>query len=180
MAPSSRISPPAPVAAPAEGSRPRPLYIPREVEAFLKAAGIPIRFRSTVLDTTSNSTGALESVITQDLDTSGTIQTSADLPRVAGADERVQIKADDIDQRGSGNTDVVFLGSSETAGGLVPGVVDKSATHLDGAYTAFGKVAVLRRRQMPHQLGHRSVCVQHFVALIAVPMTFYRQANAPL
>lgn len=49
-----------------------------------KAAGIPIRFRTTVLDTAANSEGALERVTIQDLDTKETIQVSTDLLAVSG------------------------------------------------------------------------------------------------
>lgn len=49
-----------------------------------RAAGIPIRFRATVLDTASNAEGVLNSVIIQDLDTKETIQTAADLLAVSG------------------------------------------------------------------------------------------------
>ena len=48
------------------------------------AAGIPIRFRSTVLDTISNEEGALSSVIIQDLDTKETFQIDVDLLAVSG------------------------------------------------------------------------------------------------
>ena len=49
-----------------------------------RAAGIPIRFRATVLDTASNDEGALHSVTTQDLDTNETFQISTDLLAVSG------------------------------------------------------------------------------------------------
>lgn len=49
-----------------------------------KAAGIPIRFRATVLDTTSSAEGALNGVIIQDLDTKKTFQVDADLLAVSG------------------------------------------------------------------------------------------------
>jgi sarcosine oxidase subunit alpha len=49
-----------------------------------KAAGIPIRFRATVLDTTSDTEGILHSVIVKDLDTNETFQTAADLLAVSG------------------------------------------------------------------------------------------------
>ena len=49
-----------------------------------RAAGIPVRFRATVLDTASNAEGALHSVIIQDLDTNETFQTAADLLAVSG------------------------------------------------------------------------------------------------
>jgi len=48
------------------------------------AAGIPIRFRTTVLDTTSNAEGALNNVILQDIDTNETFQITADLLAVSG------------------------------------------------------------------------------------------------
>jgi sarcosine oxidase subunit alpha len=49
-----------------------------------KAAGIPIRFCATVLDTTSNTEGTLQSVIIQDLETNETIQIAAGLLAVSG------------------------------------------------------------------------------------------------
>jgi sarcosine oxidase subunit alpha len=49
-----------------------------------RAAGIAIRFRSTVLDTASNAEGALNSVIIQDLDTKETLQIAADLLAISG------------------------------------------------------------------------------------------------
>jgi sarcosine oxidase subunit alpha len=49
-----------------------------------KAAGIPIQFRATVLDTASNEEGALKTVIIQDLDTKETFHTIADLLGVSG------------------------------------------------------------------------------------------------
>lgn len=49
-----------------------------------KAAGIPVRFRSTVLDTTSNAEGVLNGVTIQDLDTKEIVQTGADLLAVSG------------------------------------------------------------------------------------------------
>ena len=47
-------------------------------------AGIPVRFRATVLDTASNAEGALHSVTIQDLDTNETFQTVTDLLGVSG------------------------------------------------------------------------------------------------
>ena len=58
-----------------------------------------------------------------------------EIPRVAGSEERVYIKADQLYGHG-GHMDLVFLGASETAGGLLPGVVDKEVTGLSGAYNA--------------------------------------------
>ena len=49
-----------------------------------KAAGIPVRFRTTVLDTVSNAEGALQSIITQDLNTNEIFQIAADLLAVSG------------------------------------------------------------------------------------------------
>ena len=49
-----------------------------------RAAGIPVRFRATVLDTASNAEGALHTVTIQDLDTNETFQTVADLLAVSG------------------------------------------------------------------------------------------------
>jgi hypothetical protein len=59
-----------------------------------------------------------------------------DLPRKAGSEERLLIKSDQIYDRGSGSTDVVILGSSETAGGLIPADVSARATGLHGIYNA--------------------------------------------
>ena len=50
----------------------------------VKAAGIPIRFGATVLDTSSDAEGALHSVTIQDLNTSETFQITADLLAVSG------------------------------------------------------------------------------------------------
>src|SRR5579871_6400459 len=49
-----------------------------------RVANIPIHFRSTVLDTISNSEGALKSVIIQNLDAHETFQIAADLLAVSG------------------------------------------------------------------------------------------------
>ena len=49
-----------------------------------RAAGIPVRFRATVLDTVSNAEGALHSVTIQDLDSNETFQISANLLAVSG------------------------------------------------------------------------------------------------
>lgn len=49
-----------------------------------KAAGIPIRFRSTALDTTSGAQGALQNVTIQNLDTKKNFQTPADLLAISG------------------------------------------------------------------------------------------------
>src|SRR5258706_12913151 len=49
-----------------------------------KAAGIPVRFRATVLATAFNAEEALHSVTIQDLDTNETFQTVADLLAVSG------------------------------------------------------------------------------------------------
>ncbi len=48
------------------------------------AAGIPIRFHSTVLDTVGNAEGSLQNVIIQDLDTKETFQLHTDLLAVSG------------------------------------------------------------------------------------------------
>lgn len=53
------------------------------VDAVL-AAGIPVSFRSTVLDTTGNEEGALHTVVIQDLDSKDTHQITADLLAVSG------------------------------------------------------------------------------------------------
>jgi hypothetical protein len=58
------------------------------------------------------------------------------LPRKAGSEERLLIKSDQIYDRGRGSTDVVILGSSETAGGLIPSAMTDGATGLDGIYNA--------------------------------------------
>jgi sarcosine oxidase subunit alpha len=52
--------------------------------AAAMAAGIPVRFRATVLDTASNAEGALHSVTIQDLETNETFQISANLLAVSG------------------------------------------------------------------------------------------------
>lgn len=57
-----------------------------------------------------------------------------EIPREAGSEERAYVKADQMYQRGP--TDVVVLGSSETAGGLVPSTVLASAPDFDSAYNA--------------------------------------------
>lgn len=58
------------------------------------------------------------------------------LPRRVGSEERAFIKGDQMDRRGRNSTAVVLLGSSETAGGLVPGVMAKQARGLSGFYNA--------------------------------------------
>lgn len=57
------------------------------------------------------------------------------VPRTSGSEERAFIKADQLYRR-SGSTDVVILGSSETAGGLVPSEMAKAAPDIDGIYNA--------------------------------------------
>lgn len=57
------------------------------------------------------------------------------IPRVAGSEERAYVKADQLFAR-SGPTSVVVLGSSETAGGIVPSVVSKEAPRVRGVYNA--------------------------------------------
>ncbi|MBS1599388.1 MAG: (2Fe-2S)-binding protein [Bacteroidetes bacterium] len=49
-----------------------------------RAAGIPIRFHATVIDTSSNAEGACTNVTLQDLDTKEIFQTDADLLAVSG------------------------------------------------------------------------------------------------
>ena len=49
-----------------------------------RTAGIPIRFRATVLDTISSEEGTLQTVIIKDLDTNEIFQTAADLLAVSG------------------------------------------------------------------------------------------------
>jgi len=52
--------------------------------AAVRAAGIPVRFRATVLDTASNAEGTLQRVTLQDLDTNETFEITADLLAVSG------------------------------------------------------------------------------------------------
>ena len=59
-----------------------------------------------------------------------------DVPRTAGSEERVFIKTDQMYARGTNSTDVLILGSSETAGGLIPKVIENKAPQLDGVYNA--------------------------------------------
>lgn len=59
-----------------------------------------------------------------------------DIPRTAGTEERLFVKSDQIYRRGSGSTDVVIFGSSETAGGLIPRVMAKEVPQLPGIYNA--------------------------------------------
>jgi len=61
----------------------RPLAGGASVDA-VRAAGIPIRFRATVLDTASNAEGTFNGVTIQDLDTNETFQIPADLLAVSG------------------------------------------------------------------------------------------------
>ena len=61
----------------------RPIAQGASVDAA-KAAGIPIRFRATVLDTGSNAAGDLRSVMIQDLDSKEIVETAADLLAVSG------------------------------------------------------------------------------------------------
>ena len=49
-----------------------------------KVAGIPIRLRTTVIDTASNAEGVCNSIVIQDLDTGETFQIAADLLAVSG------------------------------------------------------------------------------------------------
>jgi hypothetical protein len=57
------------------------------------------------------------------------------IPRTAGSEERMFVKADQIYGR-SGPADVVFLGSSETAGGIIPSKVLDETPELEGGYNA--------------------------------------------
>ncbi|MEZ5203786.1 MAG: hypothetical protein R2701_05215 [Acidimicrobiales bacterium] len=57
------------------------------------------------------------------------------IERTAGSEERAFLKADQMYRR-SGPTDVAILGSSETAGGLVPSVIEQHAPGIDGVYNA--------------------------------------------
>jgi sarcosine oxidase subunit alpha len=52
--------------------------------ATARAAGIPVHYRATVLDTGSNAEGALDSVIVQDNNANETLQIGADLLAVSG------------------------------------------------------------------------------------------------
>lgn len=54
------------------------------------------------------------------------------IPRKSGAEERAFIKADQMYRLG--RTDVLILGSSETAGGLLPETIDSKAPQLTGVY----------------------------------------------
>lgn len=58
------------------------------------------------------------------------------IPRVAGTEERVYVKDDQMRGIGSGHTDVVVLGSSDAAGGMVPGTIARHAPQLSGIYNA--------------------------------------------
>jgi hypothetical protein len=58
------------------------------------------------------------------------------IERESGSEERAFIKADQMYERGAGTTDVVFVGASETAGGLVPSSFLEAAPSLSGAYNA--------------------------------------------
>ena len=49
-----------------------------------RVAGIPVHFRTTILDTASNDTGTLQSVIIQNLDTNEAFQIVADLLAISG------------------------------------------------------------------------------------------------
>lgn len=58
------------------------------------------------------------------------------IEREAGSEERVFIKSDQIfDRRGEG-TDVAIIGSSHTAGGLVPSAIGDEVPELSGIYNA--------------------------------------------
>src|SRR4051812_28137267 len=59
-----------------------------------------------------------------------------DLPSIAGTDQESVIKADQMRARGGARTDLVFVGASETAAGLVPAAVDAATTRFAGAYNA--------------------------------------------
>lgn len=56
------------------------------------------------------------------------------IPRKSGSEERAYIKADQMYRRGQ--TDVAFVGASETAGGIIPSVVMRQVPSLDGGYNA--------------------------------------------
>lgn len=59
-----------------------------------------------------------------------------ELPRVAGTDEESVLKAGDMEDRAGQTTEVVFLGASETAAGLLPGPLDQASARFTGAYNA--------------------------------------------
>lgn len=58
------------------------------------------------------------------------------ISRRSGSEERAFIKADQIYARGSNSTDVAILGSSESAGGLIPRLILEEAPSLSGGYNA--------------------------------------------
>ena len=57
-----------------------------------------------------------------------------EIPRQAGSEERAFLKAEQMRALGPGSTDVLIVGSSETAGGLIPSVMAEAAPMLDGFY----------------------------------------------
>lgn len=59
-----------------------------------------------------------------------------DIGRTAGTEERLFVKSDQIYARGADSTDVAIFGSSETAGGLMPGVMAEQVPELPGIYNA--------------------------------------------
>ena len=59
-----------------------------------------------------------------------------DLPSIAGTDQESVIKADQMSARHGRRTDLVFVGASETAAGLVPATVDQASSSFTGAYNA--------------------------------------------
>lgn len=58
------------------------------------------------------------------------------IPRTAGSEERLFVKSDQIFERRGYATQVVVLGSSESAGGFIPARMDEAARGLDGFYNA--------------------------------------------
>ena len=57
-----------------------------------------------------------------------------EIPRTAGTEERAFVKADQMYERGS--ADVAVLGSLETAGGLVPSIIEERAPEIGSVYNA--------------------------------------------
>lgn len=86
------------------------------------------------------------------------------IPRTAGSEERMLIKADQIFDRGTSATDVVVIGSSESAGGLAPATIDAQVPGLHGVYNAalVGPTMTLTRDWV------RRVVVPHLKPKVAV------------
>ncbi len=58
------------------------------------------------------------------------------LPRHAGSEERAYLKATQMDGRGTGATDLVIVGSSDGAGGLIPDTITQEVPELPNGYNA--------------------------------------------